>query len=71
MIVPVALLSVATFAQTQVSGYVFEDKNNNGVMDRNEKGLPNVAVSNNVQVAVTDSKGRYTLPVQNDNIIFV
>lgn len=71
MILPAMLIGASFFAQTQISGYVFEDKNNNGIKDRNEKGLANVGVSNNIQVVLTDAKGRYTLPVQNDNIIFV
>lgn len=68
---PALLVAASFFAQTQVTGYVFEDKNNNGIKDRNEKGIANVAVSNNVDVVTTDSKGKYVLPVQNDNMIFV
>lgn len=65
------LYSITLSAQTLVSGYVFEDANRNGKKDRKEKGLPNVAVSNGIDVVLTDSKGYYQLPLSNDNIIFV
>lgn len=71
LILPALLLGALYFAQSTVSGYVFEDKNRNGIRDRNEKGVANVAVSNSTQVVLTDAKGRYTLPVQQDNIVFV
>lgn len=63
--------AVFSFAQKSVSGYVFDDKNNNGLKDRNEKGIAGVGVSNGQQVTSTDKSGRYSLPVQEDNIIFV
>src|SRR5690606_31384053 len=69
------LINLLTFsslhAQTSVSGYVFEDTNANNKKDRREKGDPNVSVSNGREVVLTDKKGRYTLPVGDDNIIFV
>lgn len=58
-------------AQSTVKGYVYEDTNGNGKKDRREKGLADVAVSNGQQVVVTDEKGRYVLPVGNDNAVFV
>lgn len=57
--------------QSVVVGVVFEDLNNNGRKDAKEKGVENVAVSNGVDVVLTDSKGKYNLPIGNDNIIFV
>lgn len=63
-------LSVA-YAQNKASGVVFEDLNRNGKRDRSEKGIPNVAVSNSVDVVLTNAKGEYSLPVATDNIIFV
>ena len=58
-------------AQNQVKGYVYHDENGNGTRDRRERGLPGVAVSNGVDVELTDANGRYVLPVGDDNIIFV
>lgn len=58
-------------AQAVASGYVFEDANRNNQKDKREKGLQQVAVSNGREVVLTNSKGRYELPVDNDDIIFV
>lgn len=70
----VALLllgSISLSAQQIAQGYVFEDTNNNGEKDRREKGIANVAVSNGVDVVLTDTDGKYSLQVADDNIIFV
>lgn len=58
-------------ASSTVQGYVYEDANRNGKKDRREKGVANVAVSNGREVVLTDVEGKYDLPVNNDNIIFV
>lgn len=58
-------------AQTTAKGIVFEDLNQNGKKDKNEKGIANVAVTNGQEVVVTDKKGNYVLPVKNDAIIAV
>ena len=65
------LFSSLSFAQTSVSGYVFEDTNGNAVKDKKEKGISSVAVSNGVEVTLTDKNGRYALPVYGDHTIFV
>lgn len=64
-------LTSETMAQNRANGIVFEDLNRNNKKERNEKGLPNVAVSNGKEVVQTNSKGEYSLPVSSDNIIFV
>jgi Calcineurin-like phosphoesterase/N terminal of Calcineurin-like phosphoesterase len=46
-----------------VSGYVFLDKNHNGIKEDNEPGIKGVAVSDQVNVVVTDDKGYYRIPV--------
>lgn len=71
MLLPVFLCAMAAIGQGQVTGFVYEDLNGNNTFDRREKGISNVAVSNGKEVVTTDKKGRYTLPVQDDNIIFV
>lgn len=58
-------------AQQHASGYVFEDANRNHKKDKREKGLEKVAVSNGRDVVLTDARGRYELPVDNDDVIFV
>lgn len=66
-----AALSSTSFGQSIAKGYVYEDANANGKRDRREKGLPGVAVSDGVRIAVTDSKGYYELPVGDHCVIFV
>ena len=58
-------------AQPTAKGIVYADINKNGLKDRKEKGITNVAVSNGKEVALTNAKGEYTLPISNDNILFV
>ena len=70
-IIPALLVSSIAYAQTSVSGYVFEDSNKNQKKDSREKGLENVAVSNGVQVVKTDKNGKYSLPVIEGQTIFV
>lgn len=64
------LFNVA-LSQELVSGFVYLDENQNGQRDRKEKGLSDVQVSNGIDVVTTDQSGRYELPLQEDNIIFV
>lgn len=65
------LLALGAYAQQMAQGTVFNDLNQNGKQDRREAGIANVAVSNGEDVVVTDSDGRYELPVGDDHIIFV
>ncbi|EON75519.1 metallophosphoesterase [Lunatimonas lonarensis] len=65
------LLLSPAFAQQVATGFVFEDINKNGKKERREKGLSGVAVSNGREVVLTDASGKYSLPVGDDNIIFV
>lgn len=60
-----------TLAQKVATGYVFNDDNGNSKKDSREKGIPNIAVSNGLAVVTTDKKGKYELPVGDDDIIFV
>lgn len=65
------LIGLASQAQQQATGTVYHDENKNGRQDKQENGLPGIAVSNGVDVVLTDNQGRYDLPVGDDNIIFV
>jgi hypothetical protein len=67
----VLLFPAQIAAQKKASGFVYVDKNGNGKKDRGETGVPHVRVSNGREVTESDSKGMYTLPVGNDNILFV
>lgn len=44
-----------------ISGYVYDDVNNNGVKDANEKGLGHVGVSDQVNVVTTNEDGFYQI----------
>ncbi len=70
-LVAILLASFGASAADVARGYVFHDKNANGVFDRNESGVRRVTVSNGREVVVTNSRGQYTLPVSNDTILFV
>ena len=72
IVLSIALLtSLVVGAQTKVIGYVFEDANANGIKDKKERPLVNVAVSNGTEVVLTDAQGKYELPLSDDNPIFV
>lgn len=64
-------LSLPSHGQDIATGFVFEDQNNNGVKERREKGIEGVSVTNGIEVVQTDEKGRYELPIGDDNIISV
>jgi len=66
-----ALIPVSLFSKSVVKGVVYEDLNRNNKKDRNEKGVPDVAVSNGTDVVKTNTEGEYVLNISGDNIIFV
>jgi 3',5'-cyclic AMP phosphodiesterase CpdA len=67
----VTALSMTAAAQETFSGVVFRDADRNGVRDEGEAGIPDVSVSNGVQVVRTDVEGRYTLPHRDEMVVFV
>ncbi|HLK30979.1 MAG TPA: metallophosphoesterase [Puia sp.] len=48
-------------AQQSVSGFVFIDKNNNGIKDANESGIAGVSVSDQANVVKTNADGSYQI----------
>lgn len=58
-------------AQEIAKGTVYLDANANGKKDRREKGIEGVSVSNGSLVVQTNKDGKYELPVDDDDIIFV
>jgi hypothetical protein len=54
-----------------ISGIVFEDRSGSGRRQEGDPGVANVLVSNGRDVAVTDTDGRYTLPLPDEATIFV
>jgi hypothetical protein len=68
-----ASLFLVTFSYGQdlIKGYVYNDINGNGKMDKKELGLTRVSVSNGIEVVQTNEKGYYELPAREDQVIFV
>ncbi len=64
------LVTTATLA-SNITGIVYEDLNNNGLRDGDELGIAGVAVSNQIDVVLTDDKGRYQLPACDRMVVFV
>lgn len=54
-----------------VSGVVFEDGSGTGRYRPGDRGIPGVLVSDGCNVVKTDEEGRYTLPIEDESIIFV
>lgn len=63
--------SVALADGAVATGSVFIDANGNHTFDSGEVGLAGVSVSNSRDVVQTDADGRYSLPVDDDCIVFV
>jgi len=67
--------SVCAFAQSQVQqvakGFVYHDTNENRIKEDAEMGIPEVAISNGVDIVVTDENGAYEIPVSDDAVIFL
>jgi len=60
------------FAQAAtVTGVVFEDRSGSGRRQPGDPGIPGVLVSNGREVAKTDASGRYTLPIEDETVVFV
>ena len=53
------------------TGQVFLDSNKNGSLYAGERGIASVRVSNGLDVVTTNDEGRYTLPVDEQSIIFI
>jgi len=52
-------------------GTVFDDRNQNGRRDANERGLAGIRVSNQREITVTDAQGHWELPATDDTVFFV
>ncbi len=52
-------------------GIVFNDQNANGERDPGEPGLPDVKVSNGLDIVTTNFDGRYEIGIDDDTILFV
>lgn len=71
LIICVSLILPQLVSGAEAQGRVFLDANKNGSLDASELGIAGVRVSNGLDVVTTDSKGRYTLPIDEQSIIFI
>ena len=69
-LIPSNGVAAAEYAST-VSGTVYENRSGGSRRQANDPGIANVLVSNGRDVAKTDAEGRYTLPVDDESIVFV
>lgn len=65
------LFTSVAIAQEKASGIIYEDINKNGKKERREKGISGVAVSNGIQVVLTNDKGNYEIPIAEHQTLFV
>lgn len=66
-----AAIALTGNAQKVVAGLVYEDLNRNQHCDTNERGIAGIPVSNGQEVVLSDKFGKYELPIDSDEIIFV
>jgi hypothetical protein len=71
ILIALAALFGNALAQQTVKGVVFIDADKNGSFDVGEMGVPDVCISNGIDVTQTDATGRWALPVDDDTGIFV
>ena len=64
-------LSPALHAELCKTTKVFVDTNHNSILDKHEKGLPGIAVSDGERIVYTDKNGVYQLPAQLGKSLFV
>lgn len=64
------VLGSSLFSES-VQGFVYLDQNKNGSKDEGEKGIAGVLVSNQKEVVVTDSEGKYSLTIEKNTIVFI
>ena len=66
---------VADNPNATIKGTVFVDKNENGIRDNNEQGIPKVSVSDGKSITVTDESGNYTFTTNTErrktDIVFI
>jgi len=56
------MLAFICSGHAQVNGFVYEDKNGDGIAEGNEKGIPGALVSDGFEIVKTDRQGKFSLP---------
>ncbi|GAF04110.1 calcineurin-like phosphoesterase C-terminal domain-containing protein [Saccharicrinis fermentans] len=64
-------LLVKVNAQRSITGIVFIDENADGIYNKGEQTISDVAISNQRDVVLSDNKGRYKLPYTGNEFVFV
>jgi hypothetical protein len=70
LIISYASFTTYSYADT-VTGTVYNDINKNGILDKKERGVEGVLVSNGYDVVLTDRKGRYQIDINTNDILFI
>jgi Calcineurin-like phosphoesterase len=63
--------SSAVAQAATLRGIVYDDANTNGKRDASEHGMSGVMVSNQRDIVITDSLGRFEIPTSGTGIVFV
>ena len=70
LFLPIILISFCT-AQLDLQGFVFHDRNGNGVMDQTESGIGGQRVSNGEDIVLSDKSGHFSISAQQNDVIFI
>jgi 3',5'-cyclic AMP phosphodiesterase CpdA len=65
------LVQPALWATETARGAVFEDANGDGLYQGDEAGIVGIAVSNGLEVVVTDADGRYEIAIHPGDTLFI
>src|ERR1700738_2810723 len=63
--------ALAAGGTSKVSGIVYENRSGGVRRQAGDPGIAGVLVSNGREVDKTDADGRYTLPIEDESIVFV
>lgn len=66
-----SLFAANAWSQTHANGRVFHDANGDGLWNDGEPGIGGVKVSNGHDVRITGEDGTWSIPVDDDSIVFV
>jgi predicted MPP superfamily phosphohydrolase len=66
-----ALFCSLSASAVSLSGYVFHDRNNNGIKDKDEPGIKGVAVSDQFDVVQTNADGLYQIDAKGYGLVFI
>lgn len=66
-----AVFYALSVSASSIAGYVFHDKNNNGIKDKGEEGIKGVAISDQFDVVQTNADGLYQLDAKGYGLVFI